>query len=155
MLQRMVARPHAKCIKNLDDIRTIGLIAYAPSQEEMTIISQFSQAMSTRGCLVRKLILHADPTGLDRYGLPKKNAVGDFYDHSYDILIDATPENNLPGLCVTLRSRTLLRIAYDDTQLLPNPTKNATYDLIIRGSGSMEMKKYLTDILTILKDINK
>ncbi len=92
---------------------------------------------------------------LDKYGLPKPELTQLFTSYHYDLLINATPTDNLFGLYVTLAASSNLRVAYQDTSLPTQDITLSTYDLIIRGNGPIVLSRYLPDLLNILMQIRK
>lgn len=156
LLQDLAAKPHRKKIQHLDDIRTIGVVVHALSDEEQITISQFTHHLTNRGSMVRKIELPANSEELlDKYGLPKPEFTQLFSSYHYDVLIDATPSDDIFGLYVTLNSSSSLRVGFVDTTLPDQDINIATYDLIIRGNGPYQLAKYLTDILSYLIQIRK
>lgn len=156
VLQSLTLLPHQRCIMNLDDIRTIGLIAHGLDATEQNTLKQFSGHMILRGIEVEKIELPADAdTLLDRDGLPLVQFIYPFVQKHYDILIDTTHYNDSFGLFVSLKSNTFLRTGYLDSSEPANPIVEATYDLLIRGNGPRNLQQYLTDILTYLTQIRK
>lgn len=156
LLFDLAAKPHRKRIMHLDDIRTIGIITHAPSEEEQVTISQFTHHMTNRGSMVRKIEIPsvADEI-LDKYGLPKPDFTRLFTSYHYDLLIDATPFDDPFGIYVTLISSSSLRVGYVDASQSEQDINTATYDLIIRGDGPCRLSKYLTDLLNYLIQIRK
>lgn len=152
----LAARPHRKRIVHLDDIRSIGIIINSPSDEEQVTLSQFTHHMTNRGAMVRKIELPANAEELlDKYGFPKSEFTQLFTSYHYDLLIDATPTDDLFGLYVTLNTSSSLRVAYQDTTQPYQDLTLSTYDLILIGKGPLVMSKYLTDLLNYLVIIKK
>ena len=141
---------------HLDNIRSIGVIVHAPTDEEQVTLSQFTHHMTNRGAMVRKIEMppNADQL-LDKYGIPKQEFTQLFTSYHYDLLIDATSTDDLFGLYVTLNTSSSLRVAYQDTTQPMQDITFSTYDLIIRGEGPFVMSKYLTDLLNYLVQIKK
>jgi hypothetical protein len=141
---------------HLHDIRNIGLITLPPTKDEEITIAQFLRHMDKNGSTVKIIEM---PTNmeehLDKYGLPKDTLTKDFTSYHYDLLINATPTDNLFGKYVTLASSSSLRVAYQDTTLPTHDATLSTYDLIIRGNGPMVLSQYLPDLLNILMKIRK
>lgn len=156
VLQSLTLLPHQRCIMNLDDIRSIGIIAHNLDETEQATLNQFSGHMILRGIEVEKIELPTDAdTLLDRDGLPLVQFIYPFARNHYDLLIDTTHYNDSFGLFVSLKSNTYLRAGYQDSTQPHNPVVEATYDLIIRGAGPRNLLQYLTDILTYLTQIRK
>ena len=156
VLQELAAKPHRSRIVNLDKIRNIGIIAACPSDEEQVTLSQFIHHMTERGALVRKIELPPNAEQLlDKYGFPKAEFTQLFTSYHYDLLINATLPDNLFGLYVTLKSSSSLRVGYHDTTAPLNDIALSTYDLIIRGEGTIQLSPFLTNILNILVKIRK
>lgn len=156
LLQGLAAKPHRKRIMHLDDIRSIGIIVHNLNDDEQITLTQFSHHMTTnRGTMVRKLEINGNPEEqLDKYGIPKVDHQL-FTSYHYDLLIDATPTNDIFGLFVTLNASSNLRVIYYDTTQPIQDIILSTYDLIIRGEGPLVLSKYLTDILNYLIQIRK
>lgn len=156
VLQSLALLPHQRRIMNLDDVQSIGLIARSLDETEQATLNQFSGHMILRGIEVEKIELPADAdTLLDRDGLPLVQFVYPFVRNHYDLLIDTTHHADAFGLFVSLKSNTYLRVGYLDTAEPRSPIVEATYDLLIRGSGPRSLLQYLTDILTYLTQIRK
>lgn len=156
MLATLVARPHRRRIVPLDQYRSIGLIAHNLSDQDQLTLDQFTQHMTQRGVMVRKIVLpqFADEY-LDKYGFPKPDFSQFFSSYTYDMLIDTTPMNDNFGLYVTLSTDSHLRVAYHDTTEHISEISLAAYDLIIRGEGPCQMAKFLTDLMSYLVQIRK
>lgn len=156
MLQDLSLVQHKKCLKNLDDIQTVGIIVHNLTDEEQFTMLQFEQLMSRRGIPIEKIELGADEESyLDNEGIPKAEFLHDFINKHYDILIDTTINNDFFGLYVSLRSKTSLRVAYADENQKLSPIALATYDLFVQGSGPRQLVPFLTGLLTILSQIRK
>ncbi len=156
MLQELAARPHNKRIVHLDSIRSVGVIVHNLSQEENVTLSQFTNVMTSRGAIVRKIELPAESESLlDKLGLPKADFTRLFTTYQYDILIDATPCGDIFGLYITLVTASSLRIGYIDTTIDADRLLTDAYDLIIRGQGPGTLMGYLTEILNCLTRIRK
>lgn len=156
VLQSLTLLPHQRRIMNLDNIRSIGIIAHDLDDPEQNTLNQFSGHMILRGIEVEKIELPVDAdTLLDRDGLPLVQFIYPFVRNHYDIIIDTTHYSDSFGLFVSLKSNTFLRTGYLDATEPYNPIVEATYDLIIRGSGPRNLQQYLTDILTYLTQIRK
>lgn len=156
LLQEISTLPHKKCLKNLDDIRSAGIIVHGLTNEERVTMTQFEQLLDRRNIKIGKIELNDnEETILDNDGIPKAEFIHHFITQHYDILIDTTTENDFFGLYITLNSKTSLRVAYSDmTQKLSLISQN-TYDLFIQGSGSRQLVPYLTGLLTVLSQIRK
>ena len=140
----------------LYDIRRMGIITLAPTKEEEETLSLFKQHMTENGFTVKAIEMPANiEQMLDKYGFPKPELIKNFTSYHFDLLIDATPTDNLFGLYVTLSSSSHLRVAYQDTTLPTRDITIAAYDLIIRGNGPMVLSSYLPDLLDILTKIRK
>lgn len=156
MLSVLAARPHKRRIVNLEQLRSIGIIAHSLSDEEQLVVAQFSQHMTNRGMMVRKIELPAFADDiLDKFGFPKPDFSQLFSCYNYDLLVDTTPTDDLFGLYVTLNTNSSLRAKYHDTTQPLSAINTETYDLIIRGEGPCNMSKYLTDLLSYLIQIRK
>lgn len=156
LLQDLAARPHRKRIVHLDEIRTIGIITHALTEEEKVTISQFTHHITNRGSMVRKIELPANAEEyVDKYDFPKPEFIQLFTSYHYDLLIDATPYDDPFGLYVTLSASSNLRVGYVDTTQAEQELAVSAYDLIIRGSGPRVLSKYLTDLLNYLIQIRK
>lgn len=155
-LQDLVARPHRKRIVHLDNIRSIGIIAHDLTEEEKVTLGQFTNVMTNRGTIVRKIELpaNAEPL-LDKLGFPKSDFTQLFTTYQYDLLIDITPPNDIFGLFVTLTASSNLRAGYIDTTMPTDKLFVDAYDFIIRGQGSYTLAEYLTEILNYLTQIRK
>jgi len=155
-LQELVARPHRKRIVHLDNIRTIGIVAHNLSEEDRHVLAQFSNVMTNRGTIVRKIELPTDDVNLlDKLGFPKSDFTQLFTTYQYDLLIDITPPNDIFGLFVTLTASSNLRAGYIDTTMPTDKLFVDAYDFIIRGQGSYTLAEYLTEILNYLTQIRK
>ncbi len=156
VLQQLAAKPHRARIMHLHKIRTMGLVTLSPTDEEQVTITQFMHHMGENGSVVRKLEMPPNmEQQLDKYGLPKPELTQLFTSYHYDLLINATPTDNLFGLYVTLAASSNLRVAYQDTSLPTQDITLSTYDLIIRGNGPIVLSQYLPDLLNILMQIRK
>lgn len=156
VLQSLTLLPHQRRIMNLDDIRSIGIIAHNLDETEQSTLNSFSGHMILRGIEVEKIELPAEAdTLLDRDGLPLVQFIYPFVRNHYDLLIDTTHYNDSFGQFVSLKSNTYLRTGYFDSSEPYNPVAEATYDLLIRGAGPRNLLQYLTDILTYLTQIRK
>ena len=166
MMQELKAKPHRKRIMNLDDVRSIGVIAHGLTDTEQITLSQFTHHMTNRGSMVRKIELPQNAEEmLDKYGLPKQDFMQLFTSYHYDVLIDTTTGNDLFGPYVTLNASSSLRVGYGGTPPLPRPgTAEAQaaakchldmYDLIILGKEPYELSRYLTNILEYMVMIKK
>jgi len=155
-LQELAARPHRKRIVHLDNIRSVGIIAHSLTEEEKVTLTQFTNVMTNRGTIVRKIELPALADDLlDKLGFPKTDFTQLFTTYQYDLLIDATPHEDLFGLYVTLTTASSLRVGYLDTTLPASKLAVDTYDFIIRGEGTCPLAQYLTQILNYLTQIRK
>ena len=155
-LQQLLVKSHRSRIMHLYDIRSMGIITLASTKEEKEILSLFLKHMTQNGSTVRVIEMPANIEQiLDKYGLPKQDLIKNFTSYHYDLLIDATPTDNIFGLYVTLSSSSYLRVAYQDITLPTQDITVAAYDLIIRGNGPMVLSSYLTDLLDILMKIRK
>lgn len=156
LLQGLALKPHRKRIVHLDDIRSIGVIAHGLNDEEQVTLSQFSHHLTNRGVMVKKIVLPANAEEqLDKFGIPKSEYTQLFTSYHYDLLIDATPTDDLFGLYVTLNTSSNLRVVYQDKQLPYQDITLTAYDLIFLGNGAMDLSKYLTDVLNYLIQIKK
>ena len=155
-LQRLASLPRRKKIMHLDDIHSIGIVARALNDEDLKTLNQFTRHMTNRGIKVTTIEMPADTaTVLDHNGLPTMEFIAFFIKESYDLLVNITTADDPFGLYVTLKSRALLRVAYDDTTQLPSPLAEQCYDLFLRGRGPRVLAEYLTQLLTYLTQIRK
>lgn len=155
-LQRLASLPRRKKIMHLDDIRSIGIVARALSKEDLVTLTQFTRHMTNRGIKVTTIELPADnATVLDHNGLPTTDFIAFFVKEHYDMLVNVTTADDPFGLYVTMRSKALLRVAYDDTTQLLSPLVEQCYDLFLRGRGPRVLAEYLTQLLTYLTQIRK
>lgn len=156
MLISLAARPHRRRIVPLNQYRSIGIIAHDLSEQDALVVEQFTQHMTQRGMMVRKIVLpqFADEY-LDKYGFPKPDFSQFFSSYTYDMLIDTTPMSDNFGLYVTLSTDSHLRVAYHDTTEPISDINLTTYDLIIRGQGPLQITQFLTDLLSYLVQIRK
>lgn len=156
MLATLAARPHRRRIMPLDQYRSIGIIAHDLSDQDKIVIDQFTQHMTQRGMMVRKIVLpqFADEY-LDKFGFPKPDFSQFFSSYTYDMLIDTTAMDDVFGLYVTLNTDSHLRVAYHDTTEPLSQINLTTYDLIIRGQGPCQITQFLTDLLSYLVQIRK
>lgn len=169
IMQQLVAKTHRRRIVNLDDVRSIGLIARCPSDADQVTLSQFTHHMANRGCMVRKIELPPNAEELlDKYGLPKQEFMRLFTSYHYDVLIDTTTGSNLFGPFITLNASSSLRVGYGGTPPTPQPGTLPgaepdcdpkcyldIYDLIILGKEHFTLSRYLTNILEYLIQIRK
>lgn len=169
IMQQLVAKPHRRRIVNLDDVRSIGLIARCLSDADQVTLSQFTHHMTNRGCMVRKIELPPNAEELlDKYRLPKPEFTRLFTSYHYDVLIDTTTGSNPFGPFITLNASSNLRVGYGGTPPAPqSPTTPGTnsdsdpksyqdiYDLIILGTEPFTLSRYLTNILEYLIQIRK
>lgn len=155
-LQSLAAKPHRKRIMHLDDIRSIGIIVHNLTDAEQITLAQFTHHMTTnRGSMVRKIEINGNTEEqLDKYGLPKVDCQL-FTSYHYDLLINATPTNDIFGIYITLNASSNLRVAYYDTTQPIQDITLSSNDLIIRGQGPLNLSKYLTDLLNCLIQIRK
>lgn len=141
---------------HLDNIHSIGIVTHALNKDDAVTLSQFTRHMTNRGIKVITIEMPADTaTVLDHNGLPSKDFIAFFVKESYDLLVNITAADDPFGLYVTMMSKALLRVAYDDTTHLPSPLAEKAYDLFIRGQGPRVLPEYLTQILTYLTQIRK
>lgn len=156
MLNALAARPHKRRIVHLDQLRSVGLIVNNPSAEEEVVMEQFNRLMTSRGVMMRKIVLpQLTEDLLDKYGFPKSEHTLLFTSYNYDMLIDATPTDDVFGLYVTLSTNSSLRVGYHDTTMPLNRISENAYDLIIRGEGPMVMHQYINNLLSYLTQIRK
>lgn len=156
LLARLALVPHRKCIKPLDNVKSIGVVAHALTIEERGVLQSFTHHMNMRSIMVQVIELPEDCEGLlEKSGLPIESFISLFLSYKYDMVIDTTPAGDLFGLYVVLRAECLLRVGYDDTDNLVNPLKNESFDLLIRGSGPRVLDDYLANILKLLVQVRK
>lgn len=156
VLQSLALLPHHRRILNLDDIKSIGIIAHNLDETELSTLNQFSCHMILRGIDVEKIEMPANAESiLDHNGLPQLQFIYPFVRNHYDVIIDTTPHADPFGLFVSLKSSSCLRIGYLDSDAPHSPVAEATYDFIIRGSGPRNLQLFLTNILTYLTQIRK
>lgn len=156
ILQGLAVRPRKRCIINLDKIRSIGIVTHGLSDDDITAIEQFSHHMTARGTMVRKLDLPMNADNMiDKYGLPKSDFTVFFTSYQYDLLINATPTDDLFGLYVTLSTSSSLRVVHHDTTLPLSRTAEEAHDLILRGDGPWDLTHLLTQLITFLSQIRK
>ena len=155
-LQELVARPHRKRIVHLDHIRSIGIVAHGLSEEDKVTLGQFTNVMTNRGTIVRKIELPANGENhLDKLGFPKSDFTQLFTTYQYDLIIDITPTDDIFGLYVTLTAASNLRVGYLDTTVPSSRLSVDAYDFIIRGEGPCDLTHFLTEILNYLTQIRK
>lgn len=158
ILCKLAAIPHKKRLPRLDDVRTIGIILYGnTSEEDKQTLNLFNSHMIKRNILVTcyRLPLIDDKENLTRIGLPTADHLATFTSHTYDVLIAATRANDNRTLFAVLNTPAHLRVAYDDTDLLPDPIATETYDLFIRGTGECHLVDLLREVLSLLSKIKK
>ena len=155
-MRNLAALPRKRRIFHLDDVRSIGLILHAVSEEEKMTVDHFVHHMNARGCMVRKIeMLANDENNIDKNGLPKAGFLQFFSSYHYDLLIDTTPNEDLFGLYATLTTKADLKCAYQDTTADFSTISTAAYDFIIRGEGPCTIENLLTEILSYLVQIRK
>ena len=155
-LLRLAATPHEKRLPNLDQVRSIGIVLPdSVPQEEQRILQYFNDHMVKRHIVVSLYRLPApnDKDNHTRIGFPSPAHLSTFSSHTYDLLFATTPPDDHRTLFAILSTPARLRIAYDDTSLLPSPLATQAYDLFIRGNGPCNLAGYLRETLLILTNI--
>lgn len=158
LLRKMAAAPHKKTLPNLEHVRSIAIITQQPlSDSDATVLHYFFDHMNRRDIKVTHLSLPPADDRLwhNRLGLPRPESIASFTSHSYDIIIAATLNDDPRTLFTVLSTKASLRIAYDDTQRIPDTLSTNTYDLFIRGIGHCNLTHYLKEILTLLLKIKQ
>ena len=157
-LARMAAVAHPKRLPALDDVRSIGIVLDNQlTEEEQYTLKLFNEHMNKRDIVVGlyRLPANDDKENRSRNGFPTLTHLSTFTSHTYDLLIAATSVVDDSTLFAVLNTPAHLRVAYDNTELLPYPLATATFDLFIRGKGTCTMTSYLREILMILTNIKK
>lgn len=158
LLARMASLPHKKRLPSLDEVHSIGLVLPPTvGEDDKHILQLFKDHMVKRDIVVAQyhLPVPGDKESTTRLGVPTAAHLSAFSSHSYDILIAVSPANEHNTLFATLSTPTALRIAYDDTTLLPSPLATTTFDLFIRDKGPCNLTDYLREILILLTRIEK
>lgn len=167
VLWRMAEEPRAKRLPNLDDVHSIGIVLPCQStEEEQRTIQLFASHMAKRDITVALYRLPAEDDTLrktqgkktktrTKTGFPTSEHLSLFSSHTYDIVIAAAHAGSHEVLYAVLSTPALLRVAYDDTSLLPYPLTNRAFDLFIRGTGECDLTDYLRQILILLTNIKK
>ena len=154
----MATVPHRKHLPHLDEVRSIGIVLpHESTEEDQRILQFFNNHMAKRDIVVThcRHPLADDKKSLTRIGFPTPYQLSTFVSHTYDIVIAATPSNDDITLYTILSTPAHLRVAYDDTSLLPSPVATATYDLFIRGTGPCNLANFLRETLLLLTNIRK
>lgn len=152
VLWRMALEPRTKRLPNLDNVHSIGIVLPCQStDEERHTLQLFASHMAKRDITVALYRLPAEDDTLRQ----TQEHLSLFSSHTYDIVIAAAPAGDQSTLYAVLSTPALLRVAYDDTSLLPHPLTNRAFDLFIRGTGECELTDYLRQLLILLTSIKK
>lgn len=158
-LTRMAAVPHKKVLPPLSKVHSIGIVLpHDVSETDTQVLAFFVEHMVRRNIMVTqyRLPLADDKENTDKWGFPSPESLATFSSYCFDIIIAIAPNDDHGTLYTVLSTPARLRIAYDDTQRLPNELGKQTFDLFIRGTGQCNTTDYLKEILTLLlhKDIH-
>ncbi|MBR1851508.1 MAG: hypothetical protein IJ789_09120 [Bacteroidales bacterium] len=169
LLKQLQNIKRTKRIENICDIKTIGVIFILGDDTRWNILNHFARAMESDGKQVRMIGLQPKELNLDYvithrqtyichekddfdfWGIPRDEAIHDFIDEHYDLLIDTTGDDNFFAKYITLKTLADLKTVYADTSDEPSEL----YDLIIRGKGQLELKPFFNNIINYLGMIKK
>ena len=169
VLRDLMAAPRDKKIDNIEEVRTIGVICRLDNEQNWNILHHFAKVMENRGkevhfiALLPKdqelnfVITHQHTyicrpkTDFNIWGIPAGDAMEQFTERDYDLLIDTFGDDDFFSKYVLLSTTASLRAGYipvgaDDTEL---------FDLAIRGEGILDLKYLFNNIIEYLGMIKK
>ncbi|MCR5821951.1 MAG: hypothetical protein K6F85_03415 [Bacteroidales bacterium] len=169
LLRQLKSVKRAKRIVNINDIKNIGVIFILGDESHWNILNHFARAMEHDGKRVKMIglqprnlelnyvITHRETyichekEDLDFWGVPRDEAISDFVDEHYDLLIDTTSDENFFSQYIALKTLADLKTVYAET----TDEASELYDLIIRGKGQLELKGFFNNIVNYLGKIKK
>lgn len=162
-----------KKIKNLSDIKSIGIIFEIGSEQEWNTLYYFITTMEKQGKKVNMIgyqpkklemnyiitpsnaIICKEKEDTNFYGKPKEELISNFVDKEYELLIDMTKQPHFFGQYISLRTKANLKIAHKNTSIEGSESVNNIYDLIIESQSEMDNKEYLNNVINYLSIIKK
>ena len=85
------------------------------------------------------------------WGIPRWEAIRDFCQNNYDLLIDTIGEENFFSQYIALRTQASLKVVY----ATPSEDPSEIFDLIIRGDSTVELKGFFNNVIEYLGMIKK
>lgn len=172
-IKQLVSYPRYKRISNISQVMEIGIVFTVGAEKEWNLIYELAKEWEKEGKSVKMIgLIHKgmeldyifthqgcsivrEDSEINFWGIPKEESVSAFIQQRYDLLIDASVDQEFFSRYVAVKALADLKVNYldmDDEEAVENPQ---IYDLTIRGNGPLELKRYFTDIVRYLQMIKK
>lgn len=166
-IRQLMASPRNKRISNIVEVHSIGLICRLDNEQNWNVLYHFAKYMENQGKSIRLIALqdkdinfvvtHKDTTlcnikiDFTFWGIPRWEAIRDFCQNNYDLLIDTIGEENFFSQYIALRTQASLKVVY----ATPSEDPSEIFDLIIRGDSTVELKGFFNNVIEYLGMIKK
>lgn len=160
-------------IKNMDQVRTIGIVFHIGDELSWKYLYAIVQELekSNRrvymicdipdGVELSYIITHAQTTvchqkeDFDFWGVPHDSSTENFLARHYDILIDSTGGDSFFSQYMVLKADTDLNITYIDDNDSPNEETMSIYDMTIHGNTPIDLPDFFENVCNYLQMVKK
>lgn len=173
LLKSLRKRNRLREIKNMDHVRTIGIVFHIGDELSWKYLYAIVQELEQSNRRVHMIcdipdgnelsyiITHAQTTichlkeDFDFWGVPHESTIESFLARHYDILIDTTGGDSFFSQYIVLKADADLNITYiDDSQ---NTDKNVTdiYDMTIHDNTPIDYPAFFENVCNYLQMVKK
>lgn len=173
LLKSLHKRTRLREIKNMDHVRTIGIVFHIGDELSWKYLYAIVQELeqSNRrvymicdlpdGYELNYIITHAHTTlchqkeDFDFWGIPRESTTENFLARHYDILIDTTGGDSFFSQYIALITDTDLNITYIDDSLHTDKSTLDIYDLTIHGNAPVDYPAFFENVCNYLQMVKK
>lgn len=173
LLKSLRGRKHLKEIKNMDQVRTIGIVFHLGDELSWkylyAIVMELERSNrrvhmicdQENGQELTYIITHSQTTichdkeDFDMWGVPHESATESFLTRKYDVLIDATGGDSFFSQYMVLKADADLNITYIDDSDKPSESVMEMYDMTIHGNGPIDLPAFFENVCNYLQMVRK
>lgn len=173
LLKSLKDKEHLKEIKNMDEVRTIGIVFHIGDELSWKYLYAIVMELERSGRRVHMIcdqvsgqeltyiITHSGTTichekeDFDGWGVPHESATDNFLSRKYDVLIDTTGGDSFFSQYIVLKTNADLNITYIDDSDESNPNVIDLYDMTIHGNGPIDLPAFFENVCNYLQMVRK
>lgn len=173
MLKQLRKRERMKQIKNINEVKNIGIVFHVGDETEWKYLYAIVQTLERAGKKVfligdqaadmelTYIITHSHTTichekeEKDFWGVPKDSIIENYLDRHYDILIDVTGGDSFFSQYIVLKSDSDLNITYIDDTIETDEAATEVYDMTIHGDKPIDLPEFFENVCNYLQMVKK
>ncbi|MCR4812550.1 MAG: hypothetical protein K5867_08195 [Bacteroidales bacterium] len=173
LLKNLRSRKHLKEIKNMDQVRTIGIVFHLGDELSWKYLYAIVMELEhsnrrvhmicdqVNGQEMTYIITHSQTTichekeDFDMWGVPHDSSTENFLTRKYDVLIDVTGGDSFFSQYMVLKADADLNITYIDDSDKPSEIVMDMYDMTIHGNGPIDLPAFFENVCNYLQMVRK